>query len=371
MKVFITIPWFAPAYRAGGPIQSIANLVANFNQNIKYYIFCSNVDLNAQINAGVPFNEWVAYNSYTNVWYDTGLGTKDNFIQQNKILKPQVIFIIGLFSWRYNILPLLYGNAPKKILSVRGMLHPGALSQKKFKKKLYISLFRLLNLKKLVIFHATDAIEKEFVQNIFGNNSNICIAGNYVKSITYQEPLYKISGALKLITVALISPMKNHLLILQALQNCIYNIEYTIIGPIKDTNYWALCLQQIALLPPHIKVHYIAEVLPHFIHAELANAHLFIMPSKSENFGHSLVEALQAGKPIITSHNTMWQYLDKHQAGININTTATEILNAINFYADMDNTDYLSHVNGAYNYIAARYSTATLQQQYNAMFYLN
>ncbi len=39
----------------------------------------------------------------------------------------------GLFSTLFSLIPLLTSNY-KKIISVRGMLHPGALSQKALKK---------------------------------------------------------------------------------------------------------------------------------------------------------------------------------------------------------------------------------------------
>ena len=33
-KIFITIPWFLPAFRAGGPIQSVANLVKEYEDGV-------------------------------------------------------------------------------------------------------------------------------------------------------------------------------------------------------------------------------------------------------------------------------------------------------------------------------------------------
>lgn len=44
-KTFITIPWFLPAFRAGGPVQSIANLVEECHEEVEYFIFCGDVDL--------------------------------------------------------------------------------------------------------------------------------------------------------------------------------------------------------------------------------------------------------------------------------------------------------------------------------------
>ncbi len=48
-KIFIIIPWFLPAFRAGGPVQSIANLVKQYNDDVQYFIFCSDTDLNGSL----------------------------------------------------------------------------------------------------------------------------------------------------------------------------------------------------------------------------------------------------------------------------------------------------------------------------------
>ncbi len=44
--IFFTIPWFLSALRAGGPIQPIANLVKEFHEDVEYYIYCNDTDLN-------------------------------------------------------------------------------------------------------------------------------------------------------------------------------------------------------------------------------------------------------------------------------------------------------------------------------------
>ena len=78
MKIFVSIPWFHPAYKAGGPIQSIANMVRQMcnyanGQICKYQfnIFCSNKDLDGSLLQGVAFDEWVNYNAHTKIWYSS------------------------------------------------------------------------------------------------------------------------------------------------------------------------------------------------------------------------------------------------------------------------------------------------------------
>ncbi len=368
MKVFISIPWFLPAYKAGGPIQSIANLVNNYTENIEYKIFCGNTDLNNEPLQNIEEDKWSRYDDNTQVWYASKNNATKNVKAQIQLLQPDIIFIIGIFSWQYNIVPLLFCKAKKKILSVRGMLHAGALSQKQLKKRLFLQLLKILHVKKNCIFHATDDTEVVCIQNEFGKNAPIYVAGNFAKAIQHKAILHKEPGFLKLITIALISPMKNHLLVLQALANCKANIEYNMYGPVKDTAYWALCNKQIDLLPSNIKVQYHGEIIPLEIENALAQNHVFIMPSKSENFGHALIEALLCGKPLITSNATPWNNLLDNKAGINSNTDEQALSNAINFFAEMNMETYEQFAEGAVQYASKKVNKEALYLQYQQMF---
>lgn len=143
MTVFISIPWFHPAFRAGGPIQSIANLVKEFHDNIEYMIFCGNTDLNQVSLENIEPGKWTQYNVNTKVWYAEPGSRSDQLTKLVESSKPDILFIIGIFSWHFNIVPLLFCKTPRKILSVRGMLHPGALTQKPVKKKNIPGFFQI------------------------------------------------------------------------------------------------------------------------------------------------------------------------------------------------------------------------------------
>jgi glycosyltransferase involved in cell wall biosynthesis len=247
-------------------------------------------------------------------------------------------------------------------------LHTGALSQKKLKKRLFLNLLRIVNIKKNTSFHATDNAEAAFIKKEFGEDAQIYVAGNFAKSMQHNNSLSKNVNVLKLITIALISPMKNHLLILQALANCTKEIEYNIYGPIKDAAYWELCVKQIALLPTNIKVKYHGEIKPTEIENVLAINHVFIMPSRSENFGHALIEALSAGKPIITSNATPWNNLLDNKAGINCTEDVHTISDAINLFAEMNAETYKQFTDGAVQYGSKKIDMQALHLQYHQMF---
>ena len=316
-KIFITIPWFLPAFRAGGPVQSIANLVKEY-EDVEYFIFCGDTDLNGGELENITTGEWVRYNDHTRVWYSGPDKISDSMVKQVEEIKPDILYIIGMFSWHFNMVPLLFCKAPKKILSTRGMLHPGALSQKKWKKKIYLEIFKLLEYHHKVHFHATDEEENKYISKYFGEAATIFTAGNFPNKIDALPVAEKEPGNLKLVSIALISPMKNILMVLTAMAKCNYHIEYNIYGPVKDTNYWELCKEKIKTLPGNIRVNYHKEIVPQKVKEVLMNAHVFILPSKSENFGHAIYEALSAGRPVITSNNTPWNNLRESCAGINV-----------------------------------------------------
>ena len=366
--VVIFIPWFDPAYKAGGPVQSIINLVNNFKENISYKIFTGVKDVDGSLIEVKEKNKWVQYNEYTQVWYADNNNPFFDFKKELSIIKPDVIFITGIFSLPFNILPLLFSNSYNLILSVRGMLHPGALSQKKIKKQIFIAFLKVLQIQKKIRFHATDENEREFIKDIFGNKSTILIADNFPKKIKPAETIQKEENKLILITVALISPMKNYDLIIRALHQSKAKIEYHIIGGIKDHLYWNQCLELIHQLPENIKVVYHGEQQPQHINNFLQKAHVFIMPSKSENYGHAIIEALQSGLPVITSTHTPWNHLFENKAGINVELSVTSIVEAIEMFSKMNVQVYNDWSRATTAYVADAINLSKIQHQYSIMF---
>lgn len=369
--IFIAIDWFHPAYKAGGPVQSVANLVQQYQQpHTRFKILCSNTDLDGIELKGVAFDCWTTYNEYTQVWYASKksrlVKTVRNEIKQSG---AKVLFIIGIYSWYFNIVPLLFGHAKMKILSARGMLHPGALSQKPFKKRLYLAVLKLLRVQHRIHFHATDEQEALFIQRAFGKRVKTFIAGNFPRVLSMQPATKKSAGLLRMASIALISPMKNIALVLESLKHCTQQITYDIYGPVKDKNYWQESVALIQQLPSNISVDYKGAIEPAVTEATLGLYDIFILPSKSENFGHAIFEALSAGKPVITSNFTPFNNLAIQKAGKNASIENTkEIAAAIDFFAAMDLQELTTWNAGAKEYANKQIDITELRKQYDRMF---
>lgn len=373
ITIFICIEWFLPAYKAGGPVQSIANMVTQLqDDNIHFKIFCSDHDVDKKVLNEIKTDEWIDFNNNTKVWY-ASKKSRNIWALKTEIGKSNVdiLFINGIYSWLFNLVPLLFCKARRKIISVRGMLHPGALSQKKNKKKLFLYFWKITGLNNRYEFHASTAEEKECIIKIFSPNKKIFIAPNFPRVFSPVSPA-KNEDKLKLISVALISPMKNHLLILKALKKSSCNISYNIYGAIKDVAYWKECIAEIESMPPNISVHFNGDIVPGEVEKFLQQHHVFILPSKSENFGHAIYEAFSAGKPVITSTFTPWNNLRSQNAGINVDIDDIEtITGAINFFAKMNQQDFTIWSKGAVTFSDHAVNINTIKAEYRQMFFMN
>lgn len=330
------------------------------------------MDLGGEILPVTP-DIWIKYNENTEVYYVSKKKQSFNLIQNVvKYSNPDIIFINGIYSWYFNLVPLLFCKVSRKVVSARGMLHPGALTQKKIKKYIYLTLWKILRLNRCCDFHATNREEKKYIQNTFGKKANVFIAQNFPTILLMQQGLQKKEGTLKLVSIALISEMKNHLLVLKALMNCDCSINYSIYGPIKDQTYWNSCIEQIKQLPKNMTVNYHGDIPPHQIEQALALSHVFILPSKSENFGHAIYEALSCGKPVITSMATPWNNLRSSKAGINVTPeNPMELSAAIKYFAAMGNDEFTQWTYGANKYAEEAINIEDIKEQYRKMFLSN
>ena len=369
-SVLLRYDYFTPAYKAGGPIQSLHNLVSYLKNDFCFSVVTSAYDKGeSTVLKDIKVNEWNIKDDSTKVFYWIPSFLKSGTLI--KILSNQdydIIYINGLYSPFFSIIPLLFCKQ-KIVLAPRGMLHAGALTQKSGKKKLFLTFFKLLNWHNKIIFHATDEAEKNFITKKFGSLVIVKVAPNIPKQLDKLPAITKIPGVLRLVSIALVSPMKNFELVLEALKLSAGNIEYTIYGPVIDKEYWKRCLKLIQEMPTNVKVVYKGGLDPGKVQGALQNNHIFILPSVSENFGHAIFESLSAGKPVITSNNTPWIELEEKKAGWNVGISNTDGLeNVIKSLIKMEEQEYEEYCNGAFELAKKYMETSQFRKDYRELF---
>ena len=367
MKLLFSIPWFFPAYKAGGPVRSMLNLVKAIENDSEISIITGDTDLNeVKFLEGIEIDKWENFGD-SKVFYTS---SKMNFLKRIKLLRriqADILFTNGIYSFHFTILPILFSKYENVIISARGMLHEQALHQKKWKKKLYLIFLRSLVKIYGIEFHATDNKEADYIKKAMGDHVNIWIAPNFPSTIPItQNP--KPKHKLHLLTVALVGPMKNYKFILDALMFVEGEVEYDICGPLYFPDYWDECLSVIERLPSNIKVNYHGSIQPSQLQRFYQNAHVFICPSQSENYGHSFFEALSCGCPVISSYNTPWLGLYESKAGMNVKIDKQEIAKSIQFFMDMDVHEYQIWSESAIKFAFDSFDFETTKSMYKKMF---
>ena len=261
----------------------------------------------------IVFDKVTKYQEY-NVVYLSKMD-KNSISKVIKDFEPDILYLNSFFSKTTQLVMLLNKFTFKKKLVVapRGELQENALNIKKTKKLVYLFIYKLFGLYKNTYFHSTDAIETKSIKELF-QIDNITQLQNAVK-IRNFEPLTKNANELKIIFVSRIARKKNLLFALKLLQNLDENIIFDIYGPKEDREYWNECQSIIDELPANIHVSYKGSLTQSEIVNKMREYHCFLFPTLSENFGHVIVEAMQAGLVPIISDQTPWRALKAVNAG--------------------------------------------------------
>jgi len=323
--ICIFIDWYLPGYKAGGPIQSVANMVAQLSKHKTFYIVTRNTDYcDDTPYSNITPNIWTKHSDNVFVYYFSAdkLHYKSikNLLKENRF---ESIYLNGIFSLQFTLMPLRICkklHLENIIVGARGMLAPSALSIKKNKKRFFLSFSKLLGLYNKISFHATNEDEKNYIQQIFGLEHNIFVAPNLAKvsSGNTFKTIAKIENQLSLINVARIAPEKNLLYALEVLLLVKSKITFNIYGPTYNEDYWKQCQQVMAAMPANITIQYHGAVDNNKVPQLISENHAMFMPTQGENFGHIILESLQAARPVIISNLTPWKNLEAQHCGYDL-----------------------------------------------------
>lgn len=326
-KILTFSGYYLPGYKGGGPIKTIKNLMDQLGDELSFKLITSDRDLGDSS----PYNT-------INVGTWNNVGSAEVFYKEKgtighkqiaKILfekKYDIIYLNSFFSPTFSVLPLIIAKTlrQKIIVGPRGEFSEGALGLKSRKKNTFINLYKLLNLHRGVIYQASSEYEAKDIIRVLGPKVDVFIAEDigaqeFAKSFPVRD-----TNSLKIVFISRISPMKNLLMAVEILKYVNSIISYDIYGPIEDKEYWLECKTVIDSLPSHIQVNYKGQLHPEEVIDTLSNYDLFFMPTKGENYGHVIAEALCAGLPILIADTTPWRNLKEQGVGWDLPLNKTE-----------------------------------------------
>lgn len=225
--------------------------------------------------------------------------------------KINTLHIHGCWSFKFFFFFILGKLFKCKIVfSPHGMLSQEALQLKKFKKKIALILYQypILLFSDLIIVNSQ--LEKKNINKIVKKKNIIVIPhGINVKKIYFsKDKSYK---EIKYIFFSRIHPIKNinRLIDIWRSSKILSKNKLFVCGEISDYKYYTKIKKKISLSE---SINFIAQPSGFKKINFLSNFDVFILPSKSENFGLVILEALNAGLYIILNKKLDWHIL-KHK----------------------------------------------------------
>lgn len=338
-RILVFSASYLPGYKGGGPIRSIANLVARLGSEFDFWIVTADRDVgDREPYPGIRPDTWTEVGD-AHVMYLSPAG--QSMAALCRLLRNtnyEVLYLNSFFSPVFSIKPLVLralGLVPwtPLVLAPRGELCEGALRLKITKKKAYILFARSLRMHRGVIWAATSQEEAEAIRRHLGHKATVIEAPNIppphdANHMPVVPATDKAPGLLKVVFLARISPKKNLRGALEVLAGVKGQVEFDIYGPIEDGHYWAECQRVIDTLPGNVVVRYCGPLPHEQVGAVLSQYHLFFLPTLSENFGHGIFEALLAGRPVLISDRTPWRGLTAQGGGWDLSLEHPEAFRA-------------------------------------------
>lgn len=220
------------------------------------------------------------------------------------------------------------------VIAPHGMLYPQALQVSAWKKKIVSTVFQRKDLETASCLQATCMAELEHIR-AFGLNNPVAVIPNGLVIDDSLEIRKTSNSVRRFAFVGRLNRIKNVDLLLSAwskLGDKTRNCELLIIGD-GDTAYKKE-LEEFATANKLNNVRFLGFIMGKDLQKLVHSIDFQILPSKSENFGMVVPEALIQGSPVIASKGTPWSDLETFDCGWwvdnDIDTLISTLLIAIN-----------------------------------------
>jgi glycosyltransferase involved in cell wall biosynthesis len=359
--VITLVDYYLPGYKAGGPIQSLANMVDRLGDEFQFKIVTANRDFDdIKPYPGIKANNWNRVGN-ADVFY---MSQKKRSLRGfKKILcstEYDVLYVNSFFSPHFTIEPLmlrrlrLIPNRPL-VIAPRGEFSPGALGFKSLKKRVYLWAAKAFGIYHGAVWQASSEIEEADIRRWFGKVVPVAIAPNLPPVVHSADELppknEKNKGCVKIVFLSRISRKKNLDDALKMLKRLKGKVDFNIYGPIDDKAYWTECQKIIGGLPENVEVRYCRSVEHDKVGVVMREHDFFFLPTLGENFGHVILEALCAGCPILISDQTPWLNLEEKGVGWDLPLSKPEMFqDVLQRCVDMNNDEYVKWSERAKSY---------------------
>ncbi len=316
MKILHIIPAYLPAYRYGGPVECVHSWnVGLVRAGHEVTVFTT--DINGEDRLNIKTNTPVIMDG-VQVFYFPGSFPRSWFYSGDlrralaeRMGEFDIVHITSVFL-SASTLGAYYAKKFKKpyIISPHGSLMREPLLMSGFKKHIYISLLERKNLADAAAIHFTVPVEEEEYKNAGFPLKSAMIVPNSVPRITVSQNFDRNSfrkewhipiGDKLVLFLGRISPIKGLDALIPAFAAVLKKMPDAMLAIVggDDRGYRSEIEKLIEKYGVSKRVVFTGMITGEKKESAYESADVFVVPSVSENFGMSAVEAMRAGVPTI------------------------------------------------------------------------
>ncbi len=378
IRVVALTEWFLPGTGGGGPVKSLYSLAHLLKNEVDFYIITANRDIKSKESYNLPVDTPIHKEAYTVIYLQKGFNAWKKIPSLTRGIDPHIVYINGLFSVDFSIIPVFMKRAGliqyPVLIAPRGMLEKGTIRIKFPKKRFFLFMAKIIKLYRgnLIYFHATSESEKKNILRYIGYVP-IFIVPNYSPVLAPFVPLIKKENEIHLVFIGRIAEETNLLFAIRTIKEFSdrsdLQITFHIYGNVEEVKYYHECMELADKISrPHIQICYKGslsfEEVPHTIQ----KYHFLFRPSVSENFGHSIIEALASGRPVIISNTNPWTGINESGCGWRLPLSIEKMKEALTAAIKMPDDRYQQMCFNALKYASEKMDPQRIKNQYIQMF---
>lgn len=243
------------------------------------------------------------------------------------------------------------------VWSIHGMLSVEAMRYKRWKKILPWYIYQKSDLMKAAVIHVTAWNEKQRVEELGFKQpiSVIPLGASY--EVNRKETVKKDNVVLFVGRIHPIKGLDNLIRAWAILKRKDWRLR--IVGPDRigyGEELWKLSNE----LDIAESVEFAGAKYEEELELEYRRAKVFVLPSKSENFGGVVIDALSCGTPVIATKGTPWNELATRQCGLWIDYGVEPLVDALRKMVDVEDDKRLKMRDSGFEFVKEKYSWSAI-----------
>lgn len=316
------VAYYLPGYKSGGPVRTIANMVEQLGDQLDFRIVTADRDsFDTASYPDVLVDSWNTVGKAQVFYASSAALSLKRLASVIRKTPHDILYLNSFFRPSFTVKPLLLrrlGLIPKRrtIIAARGEFSQGALALKSWRKRSYLTVVKAMGLYRDLVWQASSDYEAADITNAMGLTAQAIMVAPDLPPVPRASTDTQLTeqraqdAPLRVCFLSRIDPKKNLDYALRVLSKVDVPVEFSIYGLIENDQYWGACQNLCKQLPSHVTARY-HGVIDHARVPETLAAHdLFFLPTRGENYGHVIHEALAAGVPVLISDQTPWRRLE-------------------------------------------------------------